>query len=395
MGSDAIVIIGASAAGTSAAREIRILDKNVRVRMFSDESRYPYYRPLLTEYIGNAGVENRKNFYLSPDEWYRDKQIDLRLEEMVVAIDIEKKEITTARGETCPYGTLILANGSRPFVPIKDATSQKNVFSVRTIEDAKAIHAYAEKAKTAIVVGGGLLGIETAHSLIVRGLQVTIIEVLDRVLCRQLDPESSGNLQDLLARRNVRILLGKTVESIIGDGMAAGVRLATGEEVMADMIVFSIGIRSNIDLARSCGIRVNRSVVVNDRMETSIEGIFACGDVAEYNGRTPGLWMPAVKQGRVAGSNAAGGGERFFDDVYPTVLTSFGTRIFSAGDICNDKNKDDYRLYVEGSAENNNLKKLFFINNKLAGFILFGDISDSQRLTTAIKNGNTYNELAR
>jgi len=393
MGTNAIVIIGASAAGISAAREIRAVDGDVPIRIFSEEKHYPYYRPMLTEYIGDSDVEKRANFLLNTEKWYGEKKIELMLGQKIVSIDPAGKTVETASGEKHAYGRLILANGSSPFVPFKDAQGKGNVHSVRTLDDAKAVQAQAEQVKTAVVIGGGLLGLEAAHSLMNAGIRVTVIEGSDRVLPRQLDPECSVILNDIITRKNVTLMLGKSIEGIAGGENATGVRLAGGEEVPADMIVISIGVRPNVDLARQCGIQVNRAVVVNERMETSIPGIYACGDVAEFNGKCIALWMPAMRQGKVAGSNAAGKDAAFVDEVYPAILNSFGTRIFSVGDLCLERQEGECRVHFESDPDRGNYKKMFFVDEKLAGFILIGDISESQKLTAAIKAGTPISDI--
>ncbi len=395
MGQDGILIIGASAAGVSAAREIRAIDPGIAVRMLTEERYLPYYRPSLTEYIGDSKVEGRSNFFLNPEAWYRDKNLELILGMKVIRIDPPARVVQTISGERYSYEKLILANGSTPFVPFRDAAGKKNVFSIRTLDDARAANELSGTVKTAVVIGGGLLGLEAAHSLSGKGVRVTVIEGSDRILPRHLDPDSSLIVQNIVTGANVSILLGRSIESIQGEGSATGVRLADGEVVPADMVIISIGVRPNVEIAKSCGIAVNRAVVVNDRMETLIPGIYACGDVAEFNGKCISLWMPALKQGKVAGSNAAGKPAQFLDEMYPVVLNSFGTRIYSAGDICQDRKDGEYRVHAAGDAAKNNYKKLFFLNDRLAGFILIGDISEAQKLAMAVKNGSVFGDIVK
>lgn len=395
MSSDPIVIIGASAAGISAAREIRSIDKDVPVEMFSEETHFPYYRPYLTEYIGDDTIEKRSNFYLNPESWYAEKKVSLHRGEKIASVDAGAGTVETISGKKHPFGKLILANGSSPFVPIREALSKKNVFSVRTLGDARAVHQKANEKGPAIVIGGGLLGLEAAHSLSKKGLPVTVIEVGDRILPRQLDSECSAILQTIIARAGVTLMTGKSIDSIEGSDMATAVKLADGEELPAGLVIFSIGVRPNVELAASCGARVNRAVVVNERMETSVPGIYACGDVAEFNGKNIALWMPAMKQGKVAGSNAAGRESFFVDEVYPAILNSFGTRVYSVGDFCVERKDGEYRVHEARDEERGNYKKMFFVNDRIVGLILIGDISESQKLTTAIKNGTAYGDLVK
>lgn len=390
-----IVIIGASAAGISAAREIRNIDPAVPVEIFTEETSFPYYRPSLTEYIGDESIEKRSNFYLNPASWYEEKGISLYRGETIVSIDTAKQTVSTASGKTHAFGKLILANGSSPFIPIKEAIGKKNVYSVRTLNDARIVNQTAHQKGAAIVIGGGLLGLEAAYSLNKKGIRVTVVEVSDRILPRQLDAECSSILEAIIKRTDVSLLTGKSVESLLGGDVVAGIKLASGEELTAGLIIFSIGVRPNVELAKSCGVAVNRAVVVNERMETSVPGIYSCGDVAEFNGRNIALWMPAMKQGKVAGSNAAGRAAVFIDEVYPAVLNSFETRIYSIGDFCADRGEGEYRVHVSRDADRGHYKKLFFVDNKLVGCILIGDISESQKITSAIKNGSSYNEIVK
>ena len=393
MGNEPIVIIGASAAGISAAREIRNVDSEVPIMVFTEETHLPYYRPFLTECIGDDSVEKRSNFYLNPEKWYGEKNVTLHLGKKFVRIDAASGLVESSSGEKQRYRKLILANGSSPFIPIKDAMSKKHVYSVRTLADARAVNERTKEDGRAIVIGGGLLGLEAAYSLSKKGMSVTVVEVGDRILPRQLDTECSAILQNIITRTSVKLLTGKSVESITGGDAATGVKLASGENLPAGLVIFSIGVRPNVDLAKSCGAEVNRAVVVNGRMETSVPGVYACGDVAEFNGKNIALWMPAMKQGKVAGSNAAGREALFADDLYPALLNSFGTKIFSLGDFCNERREGEYRVHVTRDADRERYRKLYFVNDRMVGVILIGDISESGKLTAAIKNGATYNDM--
>ncbi|MBP7738053.1 MAG: NAD(P)/FAD-dependent oxidoreductase [Spirochaetes bacterium] len=393
MSSDSIVIIGASAAGISAAREIRGINNDIQVDIFSEETHFPYYRPYLTEYIGDEAIEKRSNFYLNPESWYAEKKVSLHRGERIAAVDAGAGTVETESGKKHPFGRLILANGSSPFVPDPEAIKKKNVYTVRTISDARNVHARALQKGPAIILGGGLLGLEAAYSLSKMGLQVAVVERNDRILPRQLDSECSAILEGIISKTGVRLITGKAVESITGGDLAESVILAGGEELPAGLVIFSIGVRPNVDLAKTGGAQVNRAVVVNERMETSVPGIYACGDVAEFNGKNIALWMPALKQGKVAGSNAAGKEAVFIDEVYPAILNSFGTRIYSVGDFCVDRKEGEFRVHEARDEERGNFKKMFFVNDRIVGLILIGDISESQKLTAAIKNGTAYGAL--
>jgi NAD(P)H-nitrite reductase large subunit len=387
VGSNDILIIGASAAGVSAAREIRAVDSSVPVRLFSEEPEWPYYRPFLTEAIGDEGVTKRSGFFLSAEEWYEKNGIEVRRGEKVTRIDTAAREIVTAGGERHSYGRCIIATGSRPFVPFPDAGERGNVFAVRTLRDTAAVRECAKRSSSAIIVGGGLLGLEAAYALSAKGLAVTVLEASERILPRQLDEECAEIAGRIIKNNNVELVMGVTADSILGEGNATGLGLSNGDELSADMVIFSIGVRPAVELARDCGIRVDRAIVVNERMETSEPGIYACGDAAEFMGKTIALWMPAVRQGKIAGSNAAGLAARYEEEVYPAVLNLFGSRIFSAGQLCQDIPDGEYRPCMDKDEEKGHFRKTFYIDDRLAGFILIGNVSDSKELLSTLKKG--------
>lgn len=387
-----IIIIGSSASGIAAAKEIRAIDKDVSVQIITDDEYYPYYRPYLTEYIANKEIANKSNFYLNDKDWYGNNNIEILLREKVVAINSSEKKIITESGLLYNYDKLIIAIGSRPFVPFDGALKKKNVFAIRTYNDAREVFDYSSTIKKAIVIGGGLLGLEAASSLVSKGIRVTIIELADRILPQFLDDESSLYIEKEIKKQGVEILLGKKVKEIIGSDIATGVALESAEIISADMILISIGIRSNIELARKSGIAVDRAVIVNSKMETSVQDIYACGDVSQFKETCVALWMPALKMGKVAGANAAGKEVEYKYDIYPAVLNSFGLRLYSYGSIGTD-GTDVYKEKTVIDHTNKKYKKLFFENGVLCGFILINDMLQVQKLSKAVQEKITYQEL--
>ena len=387
-----IVIVGASAAGNSAAKEIRSVNSHVHITMLSDEERYPYYRPYLTELIANDKVVEKPGFFLNKKEWYEQNNIELKLGERVTEIDFTSKAVTTSGGNSYSYDKLILANGSNPFVPLKESMDKINVFCVRSYDDALEVNEYARKVKSAVIIGGGLLGLEAADSLNSQGLDVTIIELEKRLLKQHLDEEGSAIIESIIDKSGLRLVLGHKIEEIVGDTVATGIKLDSGEVVQADMIIFSVGIRSNIDLVRDTDIKVERAVVVNEKMETTIPDVYACGDVSQLDSSFVALWMPAVKKGKVAGANAAGRDMIFHDEPYPAILNSFGTNMYSYGEI-GTKDNHEYSAYGNFDPNENTYKKLFFKNNILVGFILINKMKQAQKLSNAVKEGKAYQDV--
>jgi len=234
---------------------------------------------------------------------------------------------------------------------------------------------------------------EAANALLKKGLVVHIIELADRALPMQLDPAGSQFFSNIVAAQGIRLHLSAQTDRLVGEKLATAVALKSGEEIPADLVVFSIGVRANIELAQVLGLAVNRGIVVNEKMETSVPGIYACGDCAEF-GRGPQLWMPAVKQGTVAGANAAGGSVQFRPDEYPAMLKVFGTQVYSVGDIGRDPQATYEQLrHLDEPA--GIYKKFYLRGGKLVGGILIGDIKRAGALSKGIQQGSAVTEAEK
>ena len=378
-----ILIIGASAAGISAAREIRKINQIAEITIITDEPYRPYYRPFLTEYIGDPQVAAKVNFYLNPEEWYRAHNIQLLLGEKVTRINAAAKAVSTAKDRELTYHKLILANGSKPFVPIQSVLEKKNVFAIRTFEDAQKVERYSNTVKRVTVIGGGLLGIETAYALAQKQLHITIIEFVNRILPLQLDEEGSLMFQSIMEKQGVELKLNALAEAFEGQETVSALKLKSGEEIPTEMVIFCIGVRANLELATSCGLKTNRGVVVNEKMETSLPNIYACGDVAEFE-RNPALWTVAQEQGKVAGLNAIGEPAVFKTENYPTRLQSFNTKVYSIGDVGRADHLKDYITMGRKIPEELIYKQLYFKGDKLTGGILIGDIKKATSMSKAV-----------
>jgi len=378
-----ILIIGASAAGISAAKEIRKQNEKAEVTIIGEENHLPYYRPFLTRYIADKSVENHPSFLLNREEWYRENRIKLILGTKVTGIDILAHKVRTNKGGEIEFDRLILATGSCPFVPIQGALDCENVFAIRTLDDARSVNERLKNAKNAVIIGGGLLGLEAADSLIKRNVHVSIVEMAERILPVQLDKDGSAFLESLLRANDVSLYLGTVAGELSGRPKVSAVRLTSGEEIPADIVLFSIGVRPNIELAGQIGIETKKGILVNERMETKIEDIYACGDAAEY-GRSMCLWMPAVRQGAIAGLNAVGIKSAFEAVEYPATLNAFGTTVFSIGDLAKNHDSSQYKELNVMSGSKEIYKKLFFHEDTLAGGILIGDTAKALPLSKGI-----------
>ncbi len=325
------LIIGNGVAGVTAAQAIVRADPAAEVHIFGAEP-YPYYRrPRLWEYI--AGEVEQEALYFRPAAWYAEQGIALHLGTPVVGLDPAGHRITLADGAEVEYDRLLLATGSRPFVPPCEGTDKQGVFTLRTLDDAQAIREYAGQVATAIIIGGGLLGLETARALRSAGLSVTVVEFAHHLLTRQLDAEGGEVLQAILEGQGLHIITQGATVAVLGDERASGIRLKDGREVAGELVLFSTGIRSEVALAREAGLTVERGVVVDRHLRTSAEDVYAAGDVAEFEGRVYGIIPAALEQAQAAAANmVAPGSQEYSGTLVSTTLKVVGAELASLGE---------------------------------------------------------------
>lgn len=377
------LIIGNGISGYYAADSIRKRNTEADIHMLSSEKVLTYYRPQLSDYISKDIADKR--FFVSPEEWYDKNNIKVSLGVRVEKINKDNNTVTLDNGSELCYDKLILATGASNFLPPIKGFEKKGVFVLRDVEDANKIKKEMKQAKNAVVVGGGLLGLEAAWEMKNAGMNVTVVELAPHLLSMQLDEEGSVLFEKAVSESGITALIGESADEILGDGSVTGLKLKSGNIVDADLILFSVGIRPNLTLAKEAGIAVNRGIVVNEKMETSIANIYACGDNAELNGRIYGNWPAASEMGKTAGANAAGEEAAFKDFVSSVVFNAMNSQIFSVGDI---KPKGDIVEVISSvNAEKRVYKKLFFKDKKLVGGILMGDTKRSVRLMKAVQSG--------
>lgn len=371
------IVIGNGVAGTEAAKNIRKRDTSAEIRIFTQEH-YPFYsRPRIPELL--AKEITLEAFFVYNLEWYHKNKIQLCLNSTVKEVDPRNRKLLLADGSNFTYSKLLLATGSSGALPhIEGIATAEGVFTLRSVEDVMAITRRAMGAKTVTLIGGGLLGIEAGNGLRKLGISVTIVEMFDRLLPRQLDGEGAAMLQKQMEGMGLKFILGAKSKSIQEKGHTKILELADGRIVESDFILVSAGIVPNIALAKTAGISVNKGILVNDRMETNIPGIYAAGDVAEHKGRVYGIWPAAQRQGVVAGINMAGGNETYTGTVPSTTLKVAGIRLTSMGDVLAE-NKGVEQV-TRKDALTHCYKKLFIKEGRLAGAILLGDNKNAHDL---------------
>jgi nitrite reductase (NADH) large subunit len=374
------LIIGNGVAGARAAVKIREADPKGEIHIFTEEA-YPfYYRVRFPEYV--AGEVTIQNLTIHNKEFYQNKNILIHLEEPISEVNVQKKEVTSQKGKTYPYDFLLMATGGNAFVPSIKGTEKKGVFTLRTMNDAIRMKEFSGGVKQAILIGGGLVGLETGGALLRRGIKVAVIEHNPRILPRQMDPEGAKILQKKMESMGFSFFLNGQSEEVLGKETAEGLRLKDGRTVEGQMVIVSAGVKPNIKLVQTMGLETKNGILVNDRLETKREGIFAAGDVAEHRGRVYGIWPAAQRQGEIAGVNMSGGNSLYEGTVVSNTLKVVGIELTSAGDTDAEGNLE---CIVKSDLEKCIYCKVAFKENKVVGCILLGEVKAKSEVLNAVE----------
>lgn len=382
------LIIGNGIAGLAAAREIRTNDDNGTIIMVSNEPTLTYYRVKLTEYISKDFID--EELLVSKESWYQEKNIKVMLRKFVEYIDTENNKIKLDDGQEISYEKLLIATGSRPFIPPINGKYKEGVFALRTLKDLHYIKSYMKSCNNVAVIGGGLLGLEAAWALKELGKEVNIIEFAPYLLPRQLDKELANKLEEKLSKMGFKVFLDSQVEEILGEGKTDGIRLNGDRKVKVDAILVSSGIRPNLDLVRDTSIEYDKGIKVNKQLKTNLDNVYAAGDVVEIDGMVLGLWTAGNEQGKVAGANMTGKELEYNQPKIFTTLQIGNIELFSAG-IINDFD----RVYEYKDDENLIHHKIFTKNGKMVGVILFGELKEVNSLRNAVISNMNIEEYIK
>ena len=389
-----ILIVGNGAAGFSAAKAARAQDPEAEITIFGEDNQLSYYRLRLCDYIGKS-VDYDK-LKISNEEWYEKNRIRVEKSSKVTAIDTKAKRIST-NGKEYSYDSLVLATGSKPIMPPFKGKELSGVHTIWTLRDIVEINKELVDAKKAVVIGGGLLGLEAAHKISEMGIDVSLIEGMPRLLPKQLDEEGSEIFRYKVQSLGISVYCGKSVTGFDGgiNGHVKQVNMDDGTLLEADVVIVAVGVTPNTVVFQNCGMSISRFLNVNEKMETSIKDIYAAGDVASINGRWFGQWVVASRQGEVAGTNAAGGYAVYKTTDVPYILNTMGTRVVCSGNtgvIQSDNSEVTYEIDQKIDKEQFHYSKLVFHNGLFVGYILVGEPAKAFNKHQPLINTSVSNE---
>lgn len=379
-----LVVVGNGMAGMRTVEELLALAPDLYdITVFGAEPRVNYNRIMLSPVL--AGEKTADEIVLHPRSWYDEHGITLYAGDPIVAIDRKRRIVRARSGKEVQYDRLLLATGSQPFIVPVPGSDLPGVVGFRDLDDVDTMLQAARDGKHAVVIGGGLLGLEAANGLLRRGMNVTVVHLTQSLLNQQLDVDASLLLKAALEGRGLRILLGAQTEAILGDGKVQGVRFADGLELPADLVVMAAGVRPNVALAREAGLHVERAIVVDDTLQSYDPRVYAVGECVQHRKATFGLVAPIWDQARVCAAHLAGlGHRRYVQQATATKLKVTGIDLYSAGNIVGGPGTQDLVLRDRRAGI---YKRLVLEGNRITGAVLYGDVADGPWYFDLIQRG--------
>ncbi|WNO53428.1 nitrite reductase large subunit NirB [Stakelama saccharophila] len=384
-----LVVIGNGMAGCRAVEELLARDAGrFRVSIFGAEPHVNYNRIMLSPVL--AGEKTFDDIVINGHDWYQDNGIELIAGDPVAAIDRAAKTVTSQAGRTIGYDKLLIATGSDPFIIPVPGHDLPGVISFRDMADVDAMLAAAATGGDAVVIGGGLLGLEAAHGLMLRGMKVTVLHLMPTLMERQLDEAAGWLLKTALEDRGQTVLTGADTAEIHGDGKVAGVRLKDGRDIPASLVVMAVGIRPSVALARASGLAVGRGIQVDDHMVTSDPDVLAVGECVEHDGQVYGLVVPLWEMCRALADGLVGKPTGYRGSVTSTKLKVAGLDVFSAGDFSGGENCEDIVLR---DGARGIYKRVVLRDNRIIGAVLYGDTGDGGWYFDLLKKGEDVADI--
>jgi len=385
-----LIVIGNGMAGMRTVEEIlsRNADK-YDITVFGAEPRENYNRIMLSPVL--SGEKSFEDIIINSREWYQENDITLFAGDAVTAIDPAAKTVTSAAGASFDYDKLIVATGSDPFIIPVPGRDLEGVVTFRDLDDVNRMLEAAKSGGHAVVIGGGLLGLEAAVGLKANGMDVTVVHLMETLMERQLDEAAGYLLATELENRGLGVLTGANTKAILGTDKVSGLQLEDGRRLDVDLVVMAVGIKPNVSLASTAGLEIGRGILVDDRMQTSQPDIFAVGECVEHRGSTYGLVAPLYEMGKVLAAHLTGEeGALYEGSVTSTKLKVTGVDVFSAGDFSGGEETEDI---VFRDAARGIYKRIVLRDNKIEGAVLYGDASDGAWYFQMMKDGQDISDL--
>ena len=394
------VIIGGSVGGIGAVEAIREVDPLGELIVVSEEPFPQYSRPMISEYVSReATLETMK---YRGDKFWKKNNVQALKGRTAVNINFIKKQVELDGGDTVEFEKLLIATGGRPFVPRIEGGEKDGVFTFTELSTAERMASRLEKSESAVVIGGGLIGVSATEALVKRGMKVTLVELKNKILNLILDETASEIAEKVLREAGVTIITGQTVQQIIGrkdnENAVGRVIMTDGKEISCDLVVVAIGVIPRTELVKGTDVKLNRGILVDRFMRTNVPDVYACGDVAEaydflLNGnRLLPLWPLAHLGGRVAGYNMAGKKAEYFGGTIMSALKYFDLPIISVG-MMNPEDSGDYEVLIEHHPKKTVYKKIVLDKNVIVGFIFLGDIEKAGIFFQLMKNHVKLGEI--
>ncbi len=385
------LIIGNSVAAIAGAGGIREVDPAGSIRLVAKEEHHTYSRPLITYLLGGKVDEDQMHF--RPEDWYDETGVDAVLGSEVTSVNPEAHTVETADGETFGYEKLLLAVGGTPIVPDDvEGTDAQGVSTFTTWDDAEALQEYIEErdVKSAVVIGGGLIGLKSVEALIELGIQTTVLELMDRMLSATFDETASRLAEQRLADAGVDVRCETTASELLSEnGHVVGAKLTDGETVPADLVIFAIGVLPATGIVEDTDIETDRGILVDDHMRTTVEDVYAAGDVAQARAllcgtqRCIAIFPNAYRQGAIAGRNMAGADATWDGGLVMNSVTVVDLPTISVG--VTDALGDEYEVLSDLDEDTYTYRKIVLEDNRIVGAVFVGDIDRAGIITGLIR----------
>lgn len=389
MSKQRLVIVGNGMAPGRMLENLFELTDAYDVTIFNAEPRVNYDRIMLSPVL--SGEKTYSDIIIHGEGWYAEHGITLHKGEKIVEIDRAERKVTSDKGTVASYDKLVIATGSSPFIIPVPGKDLSGVLAYRDLDDTEGMVAAAEKGGRAVVIGGGLLGLEAAAGLKMRGMEVTVIHLMPTLMERQLDTAAGYLLRRELEGRGIEVICEANTKQILGTDKVAGVELADGRIIDASLVVMAVGIRPNVQLAKDAGLEVNRGIVTDATMRTSDHDIYSVGECVEVGGLVYGLVAPLYRMAKIAAEHLAGDAtSEFAHAETPTKLKVTGVNLYSVGDFAEGPDREDIVLR---DAMRGTYKRIILKDNKVIGAVLYGDVADGAWYNELLKSGEDIEDM--